>query len=244
MVARTLEPPRWPPEGEPSGRRRHRPFLRLRRLAHRTGHFWSPTAAASSSAAPAERSGAPRCGRDARGPQVSDTLFGPRASPPATAFQIPRCSVCVPPCSIDLTAGVRSRGYLPHFDEAGGLSACCVRLHDSLPAALSARVRARESRPGSKRSKPRLTPAGASGGSPSLGLPGRCRQRSVISTASGSRSRPGASLPTHVHVPVPPFAGYRLHEIVQGWKSVSSRRANEPCLDVAAASGRSTTSIG
>ncbi len=121
--------------------------------------------------------------------------------------------------------GWRTRGYLPHFDNAGEYQHVVFRLYDSLPTALGTRVTA----PGAWVSEIE-TALDAGLGERWLARPAIAETvQSTINHFDGERFALEAwcVMPTHVHVLFRQFAGHRLQDVVQGWKSVSARRANE-----------------
>jgi putative transposase len=122
--------------------------------------------------------------------------------------------------------GWRSRGYLTHYDAADAYQHVVFRLHDSLPPAM-------ETQAGSRRLGGWFTEMEAAldagRGERWLGRPDVAEAvEATIRCFDGTRFGLEAwcVMPTHVHVLVRQFSGYRLQDVVGGWKSVSGRRAN------------------
>ncbi len=120
--------------------------------------------------------------------------------------------------------GWRHRGFLPHLDAPDTVQAITFRLADSLPRPVYERLAATGEAGLTVRVDAEID----------RGL-GRClladpRHAQTVADAlahfDGERYRLIAwvVMPNHVHVVIAQIAGFRLSEIVQGWKSVSARR--------------------
>ena len=123
-------------------------------------------------------------------------------------------------------AGWRTRGYLPHFDEAGVIQHIVFRLADSLPTDVLARV---ETAPPPDRAEAASTALDAGFGSGALANPHvAALVRDALVRFDGVQYRLIAwcVMPTHVHILAEQAKGWPLAVVVQGWKSVTARRAN------------------
>ncbi|HEX4740084.1 MAG TPA: transposase [Caulobacteraceae bacterium] len=123
-------------------------------------------------------------------------------------------------------SGWRTRGYLPHYDAAGEIQHIVFRLADSLPAAVLARV---DVAPGPDRAEAAEAALDAGLGSRALANPAVAeiiRDGLLYFDSTRYRLLAWCVMPAHVHVLVQQAPGWRLEAVVQGWKSVSARRAN------------------
>jgi REP element-mobilizing transposase RayT len=119
--------------------------------------------------------------------------------------------------------GWRSRGYLPHYDAADTYQHVIFRLHDSLPPALTAQTTPSEWRDEVDAA------LDAGRGERWLARPDIAETvESTLRHFDGERFALEAwcVMPTHVHALLRQFPGHPLAAVVQGWKSVSARRAN------------------
>jgi REP element-mobilizing transposase RayT len=122
--------------------------------------------------------------------------------------------------------GWRTRGYLPHYDGAGETQHIVFRLADSLPPEVLAQA---ETAPPPDRAEKADAALDAGLGSRALAIPAVANVvREALLHFDGVRYRLIAwcVMPTHVHVLVEQAIGWRLETVVQGWKSVTARRAN------------------
>jgi REP element-mobilizing transposase RayT len=124
-------------------------------------------------------------------------------------------------------AGWRTRGYLPHCDFPGQVQHIVFRLADSLPAHALADL---ETAPGDVRFEAAEAMLDRGVGSRALREPRVAMiVRDALLYGQGAQYDLLAwcVMPTHVHVLAQPAQGSPLSGIVQAWKSVSARRANQ-----------------
>ena len=126
--------------------------------------------------------------------------------------------------------GWHSRGYLPHFDQAGVIQMITFRLADALPAArLDALERDPDVRADAERRRRLEAYLDAGHGACHLRNP-RIAQlvESALWHFDGSRYRLQAwvVMPNHVHVLIEPIADHPISIVVQTWKSFTAREAN------------------
>jgi len=121
-------------------------------------------------------------------------------------------------------AGWRSRGYLPHCDERGLVQHIVFGLADALPRSIPSHLT-----DSAKRARWADRAFDAAHGSRLLSNANHAQevQRCLLHD-DGERYALVAwcVMPTHVHVVVEQFSGHRLADIVQVWKSVTSRKIN------------------
>ena len=125
-----------------------------------------------------------------------------------------------------LTYGWRTRGYLPHHDAPGAVQHIVFRLSDALPRIVVERLR----------KSPVGEQLAQSEAALDEGLGSRALADAKIAEVVSDALQHFNSeryvliawcvMPTHVHVLAETRDGWPTSTIVQGWKSVSSRRAN------------------
>ncbi len=136
------------------------------------------------------------------------------------------------PARTDDDQGWRSRGYLPHFDRPGLMQMVTFRLADALPSDKLLDLRDNPMKPLDARGRQRVEDLMDSGH-------GACHLRDPRIAQSvednllhfdGIRYHLLAwvVMPNHVHVMIEVLSGSSLSQIVQSWKSYTSKEAN--CL--------------
>ncbi len=155
-------------------------------------------------------------------PPLESDSPGPLASSPA-------------PSSADEKSPWRSRGYLPHFERAGGVQALTFRLHDSVPAHVLESWRKDLARIGqtpeqAAKLRQRLARYEDEGHGASW-----LRQSPIAELVEGALLRFDGEryrllawciMPNHVHALIEVGLGATLDRIVQGWKSYTAHEAN------------------
>jgi REP element-mobilizing transposase RayT len=131
---------------------------------------------------------------------------------------------------------IRSRGYLPHWEQTDRTYFVTFRLHDSLPAEVLATIRdSAESKSVDQQNAHRKFSA-AIERSLNAGH-GGCYMRqpeiaSLVAQAlrqfDGQRYHLSAwcVMPNHVHVVFRPFVTWKLSGIIHSWKSFTAKRGN------------------
>lgn len=131
----------------------------------------------------------------------------------------------------DAHRGWHSRGYLPHFDQAGLVQMITFRLHDSLPKAVWLKIQQEHPDPADHRRVEVVD-------SFLDDAHGECwlRQPRVAELVQncllhfdGGRYRLLAwvVMPNHVHVVIEQACGFELGKVVQSWKSFSAHAVNK-----------------
>ena len=122
--------------------------------------------------------------------------------------------------------GWRSRGYLPHYDAACEIQHVIFRLADSLPAAVLERV---ENAPAPDRAETADEVLDVGLGCRTLADPavaGIVHDAILHFDTIRYRLLAWCVMPTHVHALLEQVPGWPLERVIQGWKSVTARRAN------------------
>ena len=123
-----------------------------------------------------------------------------------------------------------SRGYLPHFDHPGLVQMLTFRLADALPLEIIAEL-ARSNRNETNAKKRRRVEAYLDAGFGSCCL----RDRSIARMVQGAllhfdleryRLFAWVVMPNHVHALLEIFEEFLLCEVLQSWKSFTSKEAN------------------
>ncbi len=122
-------------------------------------------------------------------------------------------------------AGWRNRGYLPHCDAAGAIQHIVFGLADALPK------RVVDSLPVRPEGRVEIADAALDNGHGALLLRADEAAEIVESVLLHEDERAyrliaWCVMPNHVHVLAEQIKGFRLEEVVQKWKSVSSHRVN------------------
>jgi len=146
-------------------------------------------------------------------------------SPAGSKLKGSRWPARTPAVHIARMTGWRSRGYLPHCDEAGLVQHIVFGLDDAMPKSVPSNLAAPEERAAWA---DREFDVGR--GSCLLAKPPVAEiVQSCLHFGDGERYALAAwcVMPTHVHVVIELFPTYSLAKIVQAWKSISAHRINE-----------------
>jgi len=120
-----------------------------------------------------------------------------------------------------------SRGYLPHLDQPGLVQSITFRLHDSLPAKVAKELAAAEESPERRKRFEKYLDSGY--GECWLARPeiAPLVERALLHF-DGERYRLLAwcVMPNHVHVLIETRSGFRIGDVVGGWKSWTAKEIN------------------